>query len=273
MKRATLLAILAVATPRLVVAAGPELRFLRDGTEVRRLDRDALTAGCPPTTVGIDDPYYASRKTYRAMRLACVLTLGFGDAAGWRDRDVVLRARDGYERPTTAARLLEDGGYVAVGDVGRTSGWEPLGRAQVDPGPFYVVWARPEQADTDRWPWPYQLADVEITDWVTTHPHTAPRTAAADSAPWKGFALFRERCVACHAVNGEGGRVGPDLNIPQSVVEYWPEAQLKRYIRDPSTFRYGNMPSHPDLTDADLDALIAYFRTMKTLKYDPHRQP
>lgn len=132
-----------------------------------------------------------------------------------------------------------------------------------------MVWTRPEQRDTHRWPWPYQLAEIEATDWLATHPHTVPRTAARDTPAWKGFALFRERCVACHAVNGEGGRVGPDLNVPQSVVEYRPVAQLKRFIRDPSTFRYGNMPSHPDLTDADLDGLVAYFETMKTLKHDP----
>jgi hypothetical protein len=30
------------------------------------------------------------------------------------------------------------------------------------------------------------------------------------------------------------------------------------------------MPAHPELSDSDLDALIAYFRAMSRAKHDPH---
>jgi len=46
-------------------------------------------------------------------------------------------------------------------------------------------------------------------------------------------------------MNREGGRVGPELNVPQSIVEYRPEAQIKAYIRNPLQFRYGHMPPQP----------------------------
>jgi cytochrome c1 len=45
--------------------------------------------------------------------------------------------------------------------------------------------------------------------------------------------------------------------------------QVKAYIRNPATFRYGAMPSHEHLTSDDLDALIAYFQAMKDRKHDP----
>jgi hypothetical protein len=33
------------------------------------------------------------------------------------------------------------------------------------------------------------------------------------------------------------------------------------------------MPSHEHLTDADLDALVAYFRAMQARKHDPGTPP
>ena len=74
-------------------------------------------------------------------------------------------------------------------------------------------------------------------------------------------------------MNGEGGSVGPDLNVPRSIVEYRPADQIKAYVRNPQSFRYTSMPAHPHLTDADLDALVAYFSHMSEHKRDPGPRP
>ena len=63
--------------------------------------------------------------------------------------------------------------------------------------------------------------------------------------------------------------MGPDLNVPQNVTEYRPEDQIRAYIKNPLAFRYGSMPAHPNLSEADLDGLLAYFRAMKERKHDP----
>ncbi len=60
----------------------------------------------------------------------------------------------------------------------------------------------------------------------------------------------------------QGGKVGPDLNAPQSVTEYRSPEMLKAFIRKPSQFRYTHMPDHADLSDADLDNLLDYLRHM-----------
>ncbi len=260
---------LVLALPVLVHASAT-LRFLRDDTEVGKIDLEALRRDCDGHTVSLDDPYYDARHRYRACPLAEVLERGFGEpVASLAGKDVLFRALDGYVKPTTGTRLAEAGGWLAFADADRTDGFAPLGRKAVDPGPFYVVWSEPHQRDTHAYPWPYQLAAIEVTDVTKRFPHTVPPAGARESPAWAGFGIFRTECIACHSINGEGGKVGPDLNIPQSIVEYRKPEQLKAYIRNPAVFRYGGMPSHEHLSAADLDALIAYFEAMKTAKHDP----
>jgi hypothetical protein len=44
--------------------------------------------------------------------------------------------------------------------------------------------------------------------------------------------------------------------------------QIRAYIKDPTQFRYGAMPAHPQLTESDRDHLIAYFGAMSKQKHD-----
>jgi mono/diheme cytochrome c family protein len=282
-------AVLFADTPR-VLAYESVLRFERDGALVREIDRATLVAECGVRPIVVEaDPYYEKRKHFLACPIARVLELGFGAARGPVDQNYFFRARDGYMKPASGVRLAESGGWLALADLGDDSAtrtpeewdasssggdhrWEPLGRAAVDPGPFYLVWTGPDQADVHRYPWPYQLAAIEIAGFETLYPHTVPRGAVAGDPARAGFGIFRTECVSCHAINGEGGKVGPDLNIPRSIVEYRPAAQIKAFIRDPGSFRYTSMPSHLHLSARDLESLVSYFRAMKDQKFDPLAQ-
>ncbi len=249
------------------------LRFLRDGRELATRALPDLLAGGSAREISVEDPYYGAVKRFRALPLAAVLARGFGaDASSERfaRAEILLRARDGYTRTTSGAQLLTEGAFLAFADAEHpTGGFFPIDRRQVDPAPFYLVWQGAGRSDTNLWPWPYQLAEIEIVDFAAKFPHVPPPGAAAGSAAQRGFAIFRASCIACHAMNGEGGKVGPELNVPRSIVEYRDAAQLKQFIRDPRSFRYSSMPSHLQLTDADLDALVAYFTHMRAHKHDP----
>lgn len=282
------LALLAIASPRILHAAGADpsspsavLRFERDGALVRALPLAALRAACPTERVDVDDPYYHRAMSFFALPFPCVFEAGFGaPLASSAREDFSLRALDGYARPVAGAQLAEPGAWLAFADASLTPRaaldadppalrFAPITRRELDPAPFYLVWTGAEQNDPHRHPWPFQLVTIDEVPFARRHPHTVPTGEPPGSPAQRGFSLFRSQCIACHAINGEGGAVGPDLNVPRSIVEYRPVAQIRAFIRDPRSFRYSAMPAHPGLTDADLDALVAYFRAMSARKHDP----
>jgi mono/diheme cytochrome c family protein len=274
----TALALVVAALPLGARAAGPEptLRFVRAGVPARVLGAEALAAACPEQVVAVADPYYERAKRFRAWALACVLEQGFGSpAASLAGQEVLLEALDGYTRATEGSVLAEPGGFVAFADADRKDGrFDPIDYRQADPAPFYVVWQGAGEKDVVRYPWPYQLAVIEVVRVEDRFPRAVPQGAAPDSLARRGFDVFRRSCLQCHAINGEGGRVGPELNVPRSIVEYRPETQLRAFIRDPQQFRYTQMPANPHLSDADLDALLAYFHHMSQHRFDPlHPNP
>lgn len=249
------------------------LEFLREG-KTRSIERTELAKLCGARRISIEDPYYGRRKSYLACPLLDVLREGFGIAEHeLADLDVIFRASDGYAKPSPGGLLTEDGGWLAFTDADRgtveSPAWDPIDRRQVDPAPFYVVWQEAAQRDTHRYPWPYQLVQIELTSMAKLYPLAVPTGAATGSPEFAGYEIFKTQCIACHSINGQGGKVGPDLNVPRSIVEYRPEEQIKQYIRNPVAFRYTSMPAHEHLSEAQLDAVVAYFRAMSRNKRDP----
>ncbi len=254
------------------------LRFRDASGEAQSLSLASLRRTCAVQEVEVDDPYHGRRMRYSALELRCVLDRGFGDQGGataLRDRGLLLRALDGYTRPASGRDLLEPGGYLAFGEPDRLSrsdaesAFSRIDRRQVDPAPFYMIWTGIEAGDPHETPWPYQLAEIAVAAFEQAFPATVPVGLEAGDPGWMGYRLFQQSCASCHSINGQGGKIGPDLNVPRSIVEYRPVDQVRAYIRNPEAFRYTSMPAHPGLNESDLDALIAYFEAMRARKQDP----
>lgn len=242
--------------------AQPTLDFYEQGALRKKLLPRTVSA---PTRITTFDPYYGKEKSFLAIPLAQLLSQGFAGKS-LTNQHVVLRCRDGYTVPIRSEVLLEEGGYLALAESDSSS-WEPIGPQRTDPRPFYLFWTKPHQQNLEAYPRPWQLVAIELARFEQLFPHVLPDSQ--DPVVNRGFRLFSEQCIRCHAINREGGRIGPDLNVPQSIVEYRPIDQIRSYIVNPLRFRYSNMPPHPHLQSADLDALLSYFFAMKDRKHDP----
>ncbi|MFT4639418.1 MAG: cytochrome c2 [Verrucomicrobiales bacterium] len=66
----------------------------------------------------------------------------------------------------------------------------------------------------------------------------------------KGFDLFRKNCMVCHAIDGSGGTMGPELHSPRNVTEYWKEEMIPAFVKKPQSFRHNaKMPPMGHLGD------------------------
>lgn len=184
-------------------------------------------------------------------------------------------ASDGFAAEMPAALLLDKRGskaWLAIEDPAQP--WPELDKNHAHAGPFYVVWTKPQAAHVGPEQWPYQLAMIRrLGDVAARFPAILPDSSLpADSEVRRGFTVFQRTCFACHTLNGQGdAKLGPDLNIPHSPTEYLQTDLLRAYIRNPRSLRYwpqAKMPSFDThaLSDADLDAVLAYLRHMAKRK-------
>lgn len=93
-----------------------------------------------------------------------------------------------------------------------------------------------------------------------------------------GKTLYRqEGCFTCHQLNGEGGKVGPDLTFEgtRGRTTEW----LVGHFKDPGAYTKGSiMPAFDNLTEEQLNALTAFLKNQKgpaknqqaTRKYNRH---
>jgi nitric oxide reductase subunit C len=73
-------------------------------------------------------------------------------------------------------------------------------------------------------------------------------------------AVFNQMCIACHALEGQGGSVGPALD---GVGSRFDADYIKRWLQDPLAIKENSrMPKLP-LTDADIVELTAFLSQLK----------
>lgn len=216
--------------------------------------------------IEVDDIVYHKKMQYDGFRLLDVLTLA-GLSADSSADELLMTASDGYTPSVGFDKVKSRSGFLVYQERGKNGKFQPLphGKSTIDPGPFYIVWEKSE--DVRELPWAFQLIKLEASDWKKRYADVLPPKVAIDSKEMKGFKIFKTDCLRCHSINLQGGEIGPELNAPKNVTEYWTLANLREYIPDASRFRYkSKMPPFPNLKSADIEALLAYLSHMKKYK-------
>lgn len=246
------------------------------GKPVAQLSLADMEQKVPATRITVWEPHEDKNVTYEGFDIGKLFAAVYGDH--WREIDEVLfTCVDGYQPVLAMDRFTRARGLLAyrrLDQAAFTVQNRFEGGKSVPLGPFYLVWdnlSSPELRAQGGNGWPYQVVGVDLVNFADRFPKTSPPEDASDEAK-EGFLAFRENCMSCHTINGEGGDKGPELNYPMSVTEYLSDAWMHQWIKDPRSVRYNaTMPGFASRPDPDslIDDVLAYLKTMARHKQKP----
>jgi mono/diheme cytochrome c family protein len=240
-----------------------------NGSETRIFTAAELQARPDVAVLNVMGDIYHGAVPYRAVPLLALLKDLFSD----RLDTLEASARDGFVSQIPLALVMRganDGAVAWIAVEDPLHPWPALPGKTDTAGPFYLVWQYPERSGVSREQWPYQVTRLTLAE---SPPRRWPQLAlpgdvpAGSPAP-HGQQVFLTHCIVCHRLNGGGASgTGPDLGRPMSPTQYFTAAGLRALIRNPRAVRTWpeqHMPgfSRNALSDADLDAIIAYLDVM-----------
>ncbi len=259
------------------------LEFALHAAPIRSLNLSELSRIVEPSLLRVFEPYEEREVEFRAIPFASVLDFLYGD--DWRAQPELLllfTCSDGYQPALPVQRVLDHEAWLAFDRVGQADfsilKLESGSRKRIDLSPFYLIWDNLENAqlrEEGDYGWPYQLVGVDIVRSRDRFPRSAP---AEDAAPEviAGYTAFGVHCNRCHAMNGEGGAIGPELNSPINPIEYRELDWLRRWIDDPAkVVPTSRMPSlNPALRNRGetIESLLAYLAAMSKRKLEPEKE-
>lgn len=235
-----------------------------------KIDLDGIDLSSAKRIQVADDPVYKKAKEYEAIPLSQVLSkLDISEFTSAKDSVVVFAAKDGYNVAMSLADAKSEKGYIAFRDTSAPAGQKwvefKFGKEMTTPAPYYLIWSR-QGIDKWRYPWPFQLASISIQPASAYFGAAAP--VQANEGAGRGFNLFTTYCIRCHSINLSGGNVGPELNIPKNITEYFIENELSGFILNAPAYRSGTkMPSFDKIiSPKQADSIVTYLKHMKTEK-------
>lgn len=239
-----------------------------DGNE-KEIDLYTLLNGkdsLRPVLVDIDyDPYFQTSKQYKGYLINDVIDLAIKKyGIDTTNKLLFFECKDGYAPFMDISKVLSTrNGYIVFKDMGEKNAknWNDslIGKFS----PYYLVWKNTSKDDVN-YVWPFGLSKLTLSEINEVYNAILP---SGNPSIMKGFNLFTNTCIRCHSINQIGGTMGPELNGPKNITEYWKEEDIINFAKDPKSYRYNSrMPPITKLSDADFKDIISYLKHMKMYK-------
>lgn len=257
-----------------------KVEFKKEGKAVRTISVNDLRALTGERSLEVFEPHEQRNRVYRALPARAIFAEVFGKDWG-KAREIVFTAIDGFQPSVPVKRFLHHDGYFAFANENKRP-FTLTNKLQNDEdvtlGPLYLVWdniGSKELLETWVSDMPYQIKTIDLK-MKEGFPNMLPPSGSSEDVQ-RGFNHFRTQCAACHTINGDGGGKAPELNYPESIVEYIKPEYLKRWILAPQTIRYNtHMPAlAEEISNREKVAgeIIAYLKAMSGVKRAPSGNP
>jgi cytochrome c2 len=242
----------AISQPKMVL----DLLYLQ---KTNKLGKDTLV------TI-IDDPVYHKTKKYQAVNALTIVKNEIDlTKLDIKNTLIVFECIDGYKPEMPLELFLKAKPYLAFKDVDAPKGsnWEKIIKNGnvMDAAPFYLVYES-VSSDNAAYKWPYNVIKFHFIS-KNKDKELQPKN---DAKAAKGYALFQKQCITCHTINGIGGEMGPELNYPKNVTEYWKENELVDYIVNPASFRHKVKMPTLGITKQQSQEIVDYLKYMSEHK-------
>lgn len=216
--------------------------------------------------VVVDDPVYHKTKHYNAVVLKEVLEKYSSiKNLNIAETKVVFECEDGYKPEMPLEKLLSAKAFLAISDVDAPKGksWEPLikNKEETKIEPFYIVYQGVPVDDVE-YKWPYNLVKIHFAPLHENDAVLLPK----DESAMAGYKFYKSRCQTCHAINKIGGKMGPELNTPKSVTEYWKREHLVAYIQNPAAYRNDVKMPNLGIKAEEAEEIVKYLEIMAKQK-------
>ncbi|MEM6316977.1 MAG: cytochrome c [Bacteroidota bacterium] len=232
--------------------------------EVNLRNLRAENAFGQPTMIDVlYDPVFQKAKTYEAFALKPYLQqLVESQQLDTTNTEIIFLCKDGYNPGMPLNKVLQHEPYLAIKDLEAPEGKMWVDTLQGKWNPFYLIWPNQPQASKG-FTWPYGLAYLQFKASDAAYAAATPN----DKYHLAGFELYKNKCMKCHSVNQVGGIMGPEMNVPKNITEYWAVSDIKAFVKNPYSYRYNSkMPPVANLKDEELNQIIGYLSYMKNQK-------
>jgi mono/diheme cytochrome c family protein len=257
-----------------------KVEFKKESKAVKTLSVNDLRALARERSLEVFEAHERRNRVYRVLPARAVFDEVFGK--DWKKaREVVFTSIDGYQPSIPVKKFLDHDAYFAFADEGAApfTLTNRLQNNEVVPlGPLYLIWnniGSKELLEAGASDMPYQIKTIELR-MKEAFPNMIPPSGSPEQVQ-RGFEHFRKHCAACHTINGDGGGKAPELNYPESIVEYIKSEYLKRWILAPQTIRYNTMMPGlgEEIANREQVAaeIIAYLKAMSRAKQAPSENP